>query len=125
MANLRQSILIREDLNLPVGLLTAQVAHIHFEAIRQKLLLGSAISNDEQEWLKDPYTFVHKVPNIEILEYFEKKAHKEKVPLAGWSDTIYQEIGMEKIALELKVGIALGPCDSDKIKKVIGALPLL
>lgn len=29
--NLRQSLLIRSDLNLPVGLLAAQVAHIHFE----------------------------------------------------------------------------------------------
>jgi len=37
MANIVQRILIRTDLDLPMGLMAAQVAHLHMETIRRSL----------------------------------------------------------------------------------------
>jgi hypothetical protein len=74
-----------------------------------------------------PYTFVHGVPNKEVLEYFIKQAEVKNVPYTSWFDTIYIKVSeTQKIVVEnCLIGIALGPFESDKIKAVIGDLPLL
>ena len=124
MANLRQSILIRADLNLPTGLLAAQVAHLHMESLRSNLITEE--NKDMAAWLTSPYVFVHSVPNKEVLGYFEEKARNDLVPVYEWYDTINMDISPTfRKVFEVLVGITLGPCDSDKIKKVIGDLPLL
>ena len=133
MANIRQSILIRTDLNLPSGLMAAQIAHIHMQFIRMNCNAGLTLkfahtlnADDVYAWMKSPYLFVHKVPHLEALDYFEKKALESGVYVATWEDTIYQELAEDcKVAFEMKVGISLGPTDSDKIKLVLGTLPLL
>lgn len=137
MANIRQSILLRTDLNLPKGLAEAQVAHIHFEMFRRRMMCGvNSLEGDRYtkviltdamwEWLKFPYTFVHGVPNIEVLDEFIKKVKEKDILMSEWRDTIYIEISKtQKIVVEnCLVGMAmLG--ESDKIKAVIGDLPLL
>lgn len=127
MANLRQSILIRTDLGFPVGLLAAQVAHIHFEGIRRKLLDAEKPTKDEKEWLETPYIYVHGARNQETLMYYVRKARDLGVPVNIWNDTVY--VKMSETQMEafpnVNVGVSLGPCDSDKIKAVIGDLPLL
>lgn len=130
MANIRQSILVRTDLDLPVGLLTAQVSHIHFEGIRRKLLEGTKdveLTDGEEGWLDSPYIFVHGVPNKEWLDHYRSQAEENGVPVTAWEDTIYLKASETQMkAFEgVVVGIALGPCDSDIIKAVIGDLPLL
>ena len=142
MANIRQTILIRTDLQLPVGLLAAQVAHIHFEAFRQMglnppsehkcdyrppLVCEGFESVCDRSWLESPYVFVHGVPNLETLNFFATKAHENEVKMYPWRDTIYLSIapGMTQAFGDVLVGVALGPADSDKIKMVIGQLPLL
>ena len=134
MANIRQTILVRTDLNLPVGLLTAQVAHIHMELFRNKMLnhVGGGkdvLTNEEIEWLKDPYIFVHGVPNKEFLEFYMKEANKFKVSCVEWRDTVYLKAGTGEAETvpfpDVLIGCSLGPADSDKIKVVTGNLPLL
>ena len=127
MANLRQTILVRTDLGLPEGLLTAQVAHIHMESFRYKMSEGkNNLTGDELEWLKDPYIFVHGVPNKEYLDFFMGQAKQYNVPRTEWRDTIYLNCGSDTVPFaDVVVGCALGPCDSDRIKLVIGELPLL
>ena len=127
MANLRQTIIVREDLNLPRGLLTAQVAHIHMEFLRQKLLDQKELNIDEKDWLKSPYVFVHGVPNSEFFDHYKRRAEANNVPINIWKDTIYLSLGDgEPVPFSnVEVGFSLGPCDSDKIKLVVGNLPLL
>ncbi len=143
MASVNQTILIRTDLfQLPedIGLISAQVAHIHFQMIRQ--LINSQNSFKDNfleiklepenkdvvvEWLKDPYLLVKKVPNLEALEYFEDEAVRLGLTVYGWSDTVYVRLSnTQKKAFEgVLVGISIGPSDNDKIRTVLGDLPLL
>jgi peptidyl-tRNA hydrolase len=137
--NIRQTILLRTDLNLPKGLSEAQVAHLHFEYIRKIILQN--IKKDEEhtysyakiaitdlmiEWLKAPYTFVHGVPNAEVLEHFRKIATEKDVYMNDWKDTVFLKISItQQIVVEnCLIGIVLFG-ESDKVKAVIGDLPLL
>ena len=76
--------------------------------------------------LKTPYTFVHGVPNIEVLNKFIKDAKEKGVPVSEWCDTIYVKVSdTQKIVVEdCLVGVAFFG-ESDKIRAVIGDLPLL
>jgi len=144
MANIRQSILVRNDLGLSVGLLAAQVAHLHMEGIRNLLCesLKEPTSSkgifidfknmggdgaDLEDWLPDPYIFVHKVPCLEVLQLFEKEFRAAKIPVYLWRDTITIDISptQKKVLFPVLVGISVGPCDSDRIKAIISDLPLL
>ena len=133
--NIRQSILLRTDLNLPKGLAEAQVAHIHFEIFRKTILHNISpslykgeliISPEVLSWLNTPYTYVHGVPNIEVLNKFIKDTKDKGLINAEWRDTIYVRISdtQEIVVEDCLVGFAiLG--ESDKIRAVIGDLPLL
>lgn len=134
MANIGQTIIIRTDIfELPqdMGLLSAQVAHIHFEFIRDCInndAHGIFLKSDIMKgWLKDPYIFVKKVPNIESLRYFIDLGIQNDIVVREWNDTIYVRLSptMKKAFPNTLVGISLGPDDSDKIRSVVGDLPLL
>lgn len=129
MSNLRQTILIRTDLTFPVGLIAAQVAHIHFERFRKAIIQDDIkrLGNNALEWLNNPYIFVHGVPNPESLNYFRKLAKESSICVTDWTDTVFMQLASDiKIApSNVVIGCSLGPDDSDKIKSVIGGLPLL
>jgi len=145
MANIIQRILVRTDLGFPVGLMAAQVAHIHMEGLRwainrnrdnkDHILMANIQGNfrcpkeaiDLNEWLKSPYIFVHGVPNLEVLMHFREKAEKEHIPVFLWQDTVNVRVSENQNIpfKDIPVGIALGPIDSDMIKIVVGDLPLL
>jgi peptidyl-tRNA hydrolase len=133
--NLRQSILFRTDLNLDIGLAMAQAAHLSMALFRDAILKSDLVcdeneclllTQDELEWLKNPYLFIHAVPNKEVLEYFMKQAQDAGIVVNRWYDTIYIDISntQTKDFENVLVGITLGPCDSDRIRVIIGDLPL-
>lgn len=127
---LRHTLLIRTDLGMPQGLFSAQLAHIAQEVFRQHHLNKSNRANLDAkaiEWIKDPYLFVHGVPNREALFYFMEQANKQGVACYIWEDTIFLEIadGQTITLPKVLVGCSLGPDDADKIRLVIGKLPLL
>jgi peptidyl-tRNA hydrolase len=132
MANIGQTVIIRTDIfEVPadMGLMSAQVAHIHFEHAR-KLMTGTALDKDFQDmmpWLRDPYLFVKKVPNLEGLHYFLNLATEADLPCSSWKDTVYVRLSptMKKAFPDTLVGISIGPDDADKIRTVVGDLPLL
>jgi peptidyl-tRNA hydrolase len=134
MANLIQRVLVRTDLNLPTGLLTAQVAHLHAAPFVSTYRItpspgtehGDAVERI-REWVGQPYMFVHGVPNWDVLNYFTLKAEESSVPFYKWFDTIYLNISdTKKEAFEkVFIGISIGPADSDEIKTIVGDLPLL
>ena len=134
MANIGQTIIIRTDIfNLPedMGLMAAQVAHIHFESMRQHILDTKRSKLDltpsENMWIKEPYLFVKKVPNIEGLNHFKHLAWEAKLPVTNWVDTVYVRLSptMKKAFPNTLVGISIGPADADAIRTVVGDLPLL
>lgn len=140
MSNLRQSMLVRTDLRFNVGLMAAQCAHIHMEKFRKKILASEANHNsvngdsrivhftcEETEWLKDPYIFIHGVPNKEVLDHFINKAKASGIEVNTWTDCVYIDISdtQREAFPDVVVGVSLGPTDSDKIKAIIGDLPLL
>lgn len=137
MANIGQTIIIRTDIfTLPddVGLLAAQVAHIHAAIYYQNMndLLEMKLSNgfDKDEfiaWFHTPYIFVKQVPNAEGLNHFAKLARDADVPVIEWNDTVYVRLSptMKQAFSDILVGISLGPCDADRIRTVVGDLPLL
>lgn len=131
MSMIRQSLLMRTDLEFPIGLLAAQVAHLHgLPLISQIQATKASVGHIKipalHDWVEEPYLFVHAVPNHEVLMYLIDKAEKYKVPVLTWHDTVNIKIGDETVPFEqVLVGVSLGPYDSDKIRMVIGALPLL
>ena len=133
MANIRLSIVIRTDLNLPLGLLAAQVGHIAHIPFTEKMNDSGELKVKKDdlskivEWNRNPYIFIHKVPNAEALKYFEEKAKQHKLTVGSWNDTIFIEMSpTQKQAFpNVPVGFYIGPEDSDKIRVVLGDLPLL
>jgi len=140
--NLRQTIIIRTDLQFPTGLLCAQVAHLHMDRLRIELNAGEFHPSEREfrfkigphegaekvhEWLQSPYVFVHGVPNLEVLNHFHAKAINNGVQTHQWRDTVFVDISdtQREAFSDVMIGIVLGPDDSDKIKAVIGDLPLL
>jgi len=132
MANIGQTIIIRTDLfDLPndMGLLAAQVAHIHMEVIRKSLIKEGKLDNSEEmeSWLENPYLFVKKVPNYEGLKHFIDLAELAKLAVTSWWDTVYVRLSptMKQAFSGVLIGISIGPADADEIRTVVGDLPLL
>ena len=140
MANLRQTVLFRMDLGFGWGLSAAQIAHLHFEPIREFMfdimrnqkdptfvLPSEKRSQDIEEWMLTPYLFIHAVPNLEILEHFRRKAELAKLAYVEWRDTVTLNISatQREDLPNVLVGLTFGPCASDLIRQVIGDLPLL
>jgi peptidyl-tRNA hydrolase len=145
MASIGQTIVIRTDLfDLPkdTGLLTAQVAHVHMELTRRliqenfvkdedfigiKLPEEGELGADFMDWIDDPYIFVKGVQNIEALNHFEAKSRDAKLPTFLWTDTIYVRLTPTKQEAmhKVPVGFSIGPADADKMRAVVGDLPLL
>ncbi len=150
MGNVNQTIIIRTDLfdREDVGLISAQVGHIHFNLMRQIILRRSSASDhiyelemklriigedysfdpeDMMNWLAEPYLLVKQVPNKEALVYFTQEAERARLPVSKWIDTVYIRFSktQQKAFTETLVGISIGPSDADKIRTVVGDLPLL
>jgi len=131
MANIRHTVIIRKDLQFLPGLLAAQVAHISDYFIRRRLLdsqgegdkLSPHFTQDELEWLKDPYISVLAVNCAEDLDRIIEQAESENLPVNTWEDTIPSPTFPET-SIKVKVGISIGPADFDRIKIVTGALQL-
>lgn len=129
MSNLGVRVIVRTDLGFTPGLLAAQASHLAMEQVRQTILDGIDMKKerpDLYEWLRKPYLYVHAVSNKESLEFLATKAAASGVTTFAWRDTVYITVGDKKEALpNILVGFAFEACDADKVKAVIGSLPLL
>lgn len=123
MANIQLSCVIRKGLNMPEGLLAAQVAHISDQWMRDKILSGKTFSKEEQEWMKTPYIAILAVDTLEELQYVYDDGVKNNLNPVMWKDIIYSNI-LKRPMPDIFVGLSLGPSDSDKIKAVTGNLKL-
>lgn len=122
MANIRHVVIIRKDLEMPVGLACAQAAHICDLFIRRKLRDEKPFTPDEKDWFKDPYLSVLAVNTPEELKHLIDHCQRLKLQHDVWEDLIQSEILQKPI--RCLIGISIGPDDFDKIKEVTGNLPL-
>ena len=131
MSNTKMVVVVRRDLNMPPGLLAAQAMHIGMEFIRRKSWTpkkGEAehivsFNKVETEWFAQPYVSVLAVNTPEELDFVYKSAKNERLHAVEWLDVIPSEVLSGQV-LECRVGISIGPADSDALRKVTGTLPL-
>jgi peptidyl-tRNA hydrolase len=139
MSNIRLVTVVRRDLQMPVGLVAEQVAHItdsfmgkgiaaaSLQPVSLSKSIRSTIKNPftqaEVEWMIDPYLSVLAVNTCEELQIIEDKARAEGIKVNAWIDVIPSQI-LNGQAIRCKIGISIGPDDFDKIKIVTGTLPL-
>ncbi|MEM4472139.1 MAG: peptidyl-tRNA hydrolase Pth2 [Archaeoglobaceae archaeon] len=112
---LKQVIVVREDLNLSRGKLAVQVAHAS--------ILGFLKSEKEKReaWLREGQKkIVLKVKNLEELFEIKNKAEREKLTTA-----IVEDAGLTEIPPGTITALVIGPDESKRIDKVTGSLPLL
>ena len=127
------AIVVRSDLKMSPGLLSAQVLHAGMEFIRQKAIIQSeeeartdrALKFEavEEEWITSPYVSVLSVGTREELEHIRKQAKDAGLKTHEWIDTIPSPV-IPGFTPKCMVGISIGPHDADDIKRVCGALPL-
>lgn len=112
---IKQVIVVRDDLELSRGKLAVQVAHAS--------ILGFLRSDREKRdrWLREGQKkIVLRVKNLEELLAIRDKAEREKIPTA-----IVEDAGLTEIPPGTITAVVLGPDEERKIDKITGNLPLL
>jgi peptidyl-tRNA hydrolase len=131
MANIRHTVIVRRDLQMPVGLLAAQVSHI-CDAFMRKIILSkseqdgvnrSDANPNEMAWCSDPYLSVLAANCYEDLCEIQKQAEREDLPVKTWHDLIPSPTFPDR-SIKAFVGLSIGPADFDLIKIVTGGLEL-
>jgi PTH2 family peptidyl-tRNA hydrolase len=117
MANMKQVIIIRTDLDMGKGKIAAQVGHacvLGAEHVRK--------SNPEwfSEWWEGQEKIVLKVSSLKELEQIKQITIELGIP---WSEVT--DAGHTQIAPGTVTCISLGPAPEEKIDKVTGDLKLL
>ena len=116
MNNIVHMLVLRKDLNLSVGQIGAQCAHLGAAFFMDKASKEIALSKTEKAWLDGPVVLLKSVNNFEELEYVRERAEQLHIPCLAWEDTIFSEnIGT---SITLPIGLSLGPADSDKLKEI-------
>ena len=140
MSNTRLTVVVRKDLQMPVGLLAAQVAHMSDAFMRERInkrvvgkddntgvvievphIITELFNNDELEWMHTPYLSVLAVNCYEDLIGLYEHVKREKLPCHKWEDTIPSPT-FEGDAIKAFVGLSIGPADFDAIKMVTNGL---
>lgn len=115
MSEIKQVIVVREDLNLSRGKLAVQVAHasiIGYEKADKKIV---------EEWkAQGQKKIVLKVKNLDELLKLKEKAERMGLPVG-----VVVDAGLTEIPPGTITAIVIGPEQSKKIDKVTGNLPLL
>ena len=123
MANTWLNCVVRKDLQLPEGLLAAQVAHISDQWMRDRILAEKPFSTEEKEWMKEPYINILAVNTYEeLMDVFASAEAAIGLTPVMWIDILPSE-ALKKNLPNIKVGFSVGPADMDKLRAVTGNLP--
>ena len=117
MANMKQVIIIRTDLDMGKGKIAAQVGHacvLGAEHVRK--------SNPEwfSEWWEAQEKVVLKVANLKELEQIIRDAQEFGLPCSGISDAGHTQLPPGTVTCA-----SIGPAPEEKIDKITGNLKLL
>ncbi|MBI4981027.1 peptidyl-tRNA hydrolase [Candidatus Woesearchaeota archaeon] len=115
MSELKQVILVRQDLKLPKGKLGAQCAHASVEAVLK------SPSSTIKEWRSQGMAkIVLKVKDEkELIHYFQLAKD------AGLTASLITDAGRTVIAPGTKTCAGIGPDEEEEIDKLTGKLSLL
>jgi len=112
---MKQAILVRQDLNLPKGKLSAMVSHASVESVLKSK------KETVEKWRNEGMPkIVLKVKDLEELKHFQKLANNNKIITALITDagrTFFKEPTI--------TCLAIGPDESSKIDQIIKDLKLL
>lgn len=125
MANTRQVVVVRKDLNMTPGRMAAQVAHMNDAWMRKAIASedGYEYTIEQLEWCKEPYLSVLAVDNPEELQVIMDSARHAGLSVHEWRDLIYSE-NLKRPMPDVLVGCSIGPADFDRIKAITGTLKL-
>lgn len=113
--NVKQVILIRNDLDIGKGKIATQVAHASLEAYKKAD--KDAVRKWEEEGSKK---IVLKVDSLNELLEFKKKAGQLRIPLA-----LIKDAGLTQLRESTTTCLGLGPDDEEKISRLTRDLKLL
>jgi len=111
----KQVILVRQDLKMPKGKMSTQVAHASVDAVTK--------SDKEtiEDWLKEgSKKIVLKVENKRELIKYKKLADKE-----GFVTSLIKDAGKTVFKIPTVTCLAIGPDKEDKIDKITSELGLV
>jgi len=109
---LKQVIVVREDLKLSPGKMAAQVAHAS--------VLAAEGSFYKERWLNEQKKVVLKCNTLEELLHIFESAKNKNLPTALIRDAGHTEIPENTITC-----VGIGPAPSDEIDRITGHLKLL
>ncbi len=115
MPDLKQVILVRDDLKLSKGKMSAQVAHASVEAVLksdQKMV---------QKWRNQGM----KKSILKVKDLKELHAFKEKAEDAGLTTALITDAGRTHLEPGTTTCVAIGPDEEDDIDAVTGSLSLI
>lgn len=115
MLMFKQVIVIRTDLKMTAGKLSAQVAHASLQAYKNAG--AAARAGWEQEGSKK---VVLKVPDLESLVEKHREAQRARLPCALITDA-----GRTEIPAGTVTALAIGPAEEQAVDKVTGMLKML
>ena len=113
--NVKQAILVRNDLNIGKGKIATQVAHASLEAYKRAD--KDAVRKWEEQGSKK---IVLRVNSMDELLEFKRKAGQLKIPSA-----LIKDAGLTQLKEGTITCLGLGPDDEAKIDKLIRDLKLL
>ena len=115
MTTYKQVILVRQDLKLPKGKLSAQAAHASVEAVLR------SDSDLVKSWRSEGMAkIVLKVKDEkELIKYFQIAKDE------GLTASLITDAGRTVIAPGTKTCVGIGPDDEEKIDSITGELSLL
>ncbi len=112
---MKQVILVREDLKMPPGKLSAQVSHASVEAVLK------SSKNKIDKWKKEGMKkIVLKVDSLEELKKLENEAKKLKLVTS-----VIKDLGLTFFKKPTITCLAIGPDEEEKIDRVTGKLKAL
>lgn len=134
MSNVKQVIVVRKDLNMPIGKIAAQVAHASMGAIKQ--LMSVSIINDSNnepyiksyrltcqresvlwKWWEGEFTkIVLECNSLEELHSLEQQALEQNLPVCKITDNGHTVFNGKPTVTCL----AIGPYKSADIDKITG-----
>jgi PTH2 family peptidyl-tRNA hydrolase len=115
MGDYKQVFLVRQDLKLSKGKMSAQVAHASIDAYIK------ADKKLAREWYETGMkkTVLKVADEAELMDYFKKAKQ------AGLTAVIIQDAGHTHVAPGTKTVCGIGPDSEDKIDKITGNLKLI
>ncbi len=134
MANIKQVIVVRKDLNMRKGKIASQVAHAAMKVFFDKMTIFPDsvthkmkaviydLTSEMEKWMSGAFTKVVVSVNSEDEIYdLAKKSEELDIPHAVIIDNGFTEFNGRKTT----TCIAIGPDDSEKIDQLTGKLPLI